>query len=138
MVSRSLLALGALANAVSLAGANEDCGPSTVWVTTTTTCADGSATDAPTGSGGSSPSGTHTSVPVQHGEGYSASAPASVPTDAAGIVDHTFHSWASPVHFWPDYAGNNTSPNLFSRSLVKIISDKIGTTPHIRVGGTSG
>jgi len=137
MVSKTLLALsGVLAQAAFVVGTDDCSSASTTWVTVTATSSDSS----PTGTESGHPSGTahpSTSV-VQHGQGYSVTAPTSVPGDAAGIVDHTFHSWASPVHFWPDYAGNSSNPNVFSKSLVKIIADKVGVMPHIRVGGTSG
>lgn len=65
-------------------------------------------------------------------------APASVPSDASSTVSHSFQSWACAVHSWPDYAGNHTSPNVFSRTLLGIIANKTGSPPHFRVGGTSG
>lgn len=140
MVSRTLLALsGVLASVSSFVGATNECGDSsTVWVTTTTTCAGGeTGKPVPTEIGGDSPKPTYTAPGYNGSASYTVSAPSSVPTDAAGIVDHSFHSWACAVHWWPDYAGNNSDPNLFSRSIVKAIAEKVGVMPHIRVGGTS-
>ena len=61
-----------------------------------------------------------------------------VPGNASDIVSHTFQSWACAVHSWPDCGGNHSEPNIFSKSLLGIISNKTGSPPHFRVGGTSG
>ncbi|KAI9746230.1 MAG: hypothetical protein M1818_000911 [Claussenomyces sp. TS43310] len=64
--------------------------------------------------------------------------PTSVPSDASQAVDHSFLGFGVETASWPDYAGNLTSPNLFSRNLVESLTNKTGKGTIIRVGGTSG
>lgn len=82
--------------------------------------------------------------------------PATVPNNAANIVDHAFGSISIAFHDWPAYgkisselrlrkqylisfiAGNGSgSPNLLSRMLIDVLANKTGAHPIIRVGGTS-
>ncbi|KAK2755741.1 hypothetical protein FQN54_005891 [Arachnomyces sp. PD_36] len=60
-----------------------------------------------------------------------------VPSGASQIIDHSFASFSFPGHFFFDYSGNRSHPNLFSRDILDLLHDKTGTPPHIRVGGTS-
>ncbi|UKZ93201.1 uncharacterized protein TrAFT101_008122 [Trichoderma asperellum] len=64
-------------------------------------------------------------------------APGTVPSGASQIVDHAFASFSFPAHWLPDFAGNNTHPNLFSRDILDLLYRKTGKHPYIRVGGTS-
>ena len=64
--------------------------------------------------------------------------PANVPSAASNVVDHGYPGFAMAVHTFQDYAGNLSSPNIFSRNLINNVAEKTGTTVHIRVGGTSG
>ncbi|CAI7672156.1 unnamed protein product [Penicillium manginii] len=64
--------------------------------------------------------------------------PERVPNGASNPVEHDFASFSLPFHFFPDYAGNKSHPNLFSRDIVNLFFEKTGAHPHIRVGGTSG
>lgn len=41
-------------------------------------------------------------------------------------------------HSFQDYAGNLSSPNIFSRNLISTVSSRTGAPVNIRVGGTSG
>lgn len=66
------------------------------------------------------------------------SAPAGLPRGASDVVSHAFQSWACAVHSWPDYAGNDSDPNIFSKTMMGIIANRTGSPPHFRVGGTSG
>ncbi|KAL5090797.1 hypothetical protein Trisim1_004101 [Trichoderma cf. simile WF8] len=64
-------------------------------------------------------------------------APGTVPHGASQIVDHAFASFSFPAHWLPDFAGNNSHPNLFSRDILDLLYSKTGKHPYIRVGGTS-
>ncbi|KAI0019706.1 glycoside hydrolase family 79 protein [Xylariomycetidae sp. FL0641] len=64
-------------------------------------------------------------------------APEKVPGDASQIVPHDFASFSFPAHFFSDYCGNITHPNLFSRDVLELLYNKTGAHPFIRVGGTS-
>ncbi|KAJ5653703.1 hypothetical protein N7490_000706 [Penicillium lividum] len=64
-------------------------------------------------------------------------APGIVPGDASRPVAHDFCSISIPIHFFADYAGNKSSPNIFSRDIIELLHSKTGSYPHIRVGGTS-
>ncbi|KAJ5533180.1 hypothetical protein N7494_009732 [Penicillium frequentans] len=64
-------------------------------------------------------------------------APTSVPADASQPVAHDFASISIPIHFFAEYAGNKSSPNIFSRDIIELLHHKTGAYPHIRVGGTS-
>ncbi|PON26957.1 beta-glucuronidase [Trichoderma gamsii] len=64
-------------------------------------------------------------------------APDAVPSGASQIVDHAFASFSFPAHWLPDFAGNNSHPNLFSRDILNLLYTKTGKRPYIRVGGTS-
>ncbi|KAF3076225.1 Beta-glucuronidase [Trichoderma lentiforme] len=64
-------------------------------------------------------------------------APGTVPPGASQIVDHAFASFSFPAHWLPDFAGNNSHPNLFSRDILDLLYSKTGKHPYIRVGGTS-
>ncbi|KAJ5745752.1 hypothetical protein N7520_010934 [Penicillium odoratum] len=60
-----------------------------------------------------------------------------VPGGASRPVAHDFCSISIPIHFFADYTGNKSSPNLFSRDIIELLHSKTGSYPHIRVGGTS-
>ncbi|GAD99181.1 GTP-binding protein GTR2 [Paecilomyces variotii No. 5] len=64
-------------------------------------------------------------------------APATAPLGASLPVDHSFASFSFPAHWFADYAGNSTQPNLFSRDILDLLREKSGVAPYIRVGGTS-
>ncbi len=65
------------------------------------------------------------------------SAPASAPHDASKPVDHAFASFSLPAHFFADFTGNKSHPNLFSRDIFDLLHKKTGAHPYVRVGGTS-
>ncbi|KAJ6443625.1 glycoside hydrolase family 79 [Purpureocillium lavendulum] len=65
------------------------------------------------------------------------SAPASAPSDASKPVDHAFASFSLPAHFFADFTGNRSHPNLFSRDILDLLHKKTGAHPYVRVGGTS-
>ncbi|KAL7932828.1 hypothetical protein V8C35DRAFT_305590 [Trichoderma chlorosporum] len=69
--------------------------------------------------------------------GIRVAAPGIVPHGASKIVDHAFASFSFPAHWLPDFAGNNSHPNLFSRDILDLLYSKTGKHPYIRVGGTS-
>ncbi|UNI15426.1 hypothetical protein JDV02_001961 [Purpureocillium takamizusanense] len=65
------------------------------------------------------------------------SAPTSAPHDASKPVDHAFASFSLPAHFFADFTGNKSHPNLFSRDIFDLLHKKTGAHPYVRVGGTS-
>ena len=46
-------------------------------------------------------------------------------------------SFSVEFAFFPDYAGNKSSPNQFSQNLLENFKDITGVYPKVRVGGTS-
>ncbi|KAJ5612264.1 hypothetical protein N7510_005458 [Penicillium lagena] len=64
-------------------------------------------------------------------------APARLPVRASKPVEHAFASFSFPIHFFADYAGNKSQPNQFSQDIIKLLHQKTGEWPYIRVGGTS-
>ncbi|EHK17824.1 glycoside hydrolase family 79 protein [Trichoderma virens Gv29-8] len=55
-------------------------------------------------------------------------APGIVPPGASQIVDHAFASFSFPAHWLPDFAGNNSHPNLFSRDILDLLYMLIPST----------
>ncbi|KAJ5662692.1 hypothetical protein N7462_011618, partial [Penicillium macrosclerotiorum] len=64
-------------------------------------------------------------------------APKNAPMGVSKPVAHDFASISLPIHFFADYAGNKSHPNLFSRDIINLLYQTTGAHPHIRVGGTS-
>ncbi|PVH92704.1 glycoside hydrolase family 79 protein [Periconia macrospinosa] len=54
----------------------------------------------------------------------------------APVLD-SFVSFSLETAFFPDFAGNLTSPNVFSRNLLESLKEYQGSMPHIRVGGNT-
>ncbi|KAF4626845.1 hypothetical protein G7Y89_g11308 [Cudoniella acicularis] len=65
------------------------------------------------------------------------SAPVRAPSGVSNYIDNGFVSFSIAAHFFPEYAGNLTSPNLFTRTLLRVLARSTGKAPYIRVGGTS-
>lgn len=65
------------------------------------------------------------------------SAPSRVPPGASKFINHGYASFSFPMHWFADYAGNASDPNLFSRDILDLLYNKTGAHPQIRVGGTS-
>lgn len=59
------------------------------------------------------------------------------PPPTAGIPLEAFVSYSIELAFFPDYAGNLSSPNTFSNNLLNNIGNFTGTKPYIRVGGNT-
>lgn len=57
--------------------------------------------------------------------------------NASQPVDHAFASFSLPAHFFADFTGNKSHPNLFSRDIFDLLYNKTGAHPYVRVGGTS-
>lgn len=55
----------------------------------------------------------------------------------AGVPLEAFVSFSIELAFFPDYAGNSSSPNAFSSNLLSGIGNLTGTKPYIRVGGNT-
>lgn len=64
-------------------------------------------------------------------------APAYVPKGASNTVRHDFASFSLPGHWFADFTGNASHPNLFTKDILDLLAKKSGTQPFIRVGGTS-
>jgi hypothetical protein len=62
-----------------------------------------------------------------------------VPTPAKDSepIPNDLQSFSLEFAFFPDYAGNKSSPNQFSQNLMENFKDITGVYPKIRVGGTS-
>jgi hypothetical protein len=58
-------------------------------------------------------------------------------SSAGQPVLESFVSFSMEAAFFPDFAGNKTSPNVFSRNLLEGIGDFQGSLPHVRVGGNT-
>ncbi|MCJ1287531.1 hypothetical protein MMC26_006883 [Xylographa opegraphella] len=60
-----------------------------------------------------------------------------VPPTASQPIPEAFISFAIEFGHFPDFAGNLSTPNIFSNNLLNNIGNLTGTKPYIRVGGTS-
>lgn len=64
----------------------------------------------------------------------------SIPTGPDNSVDpvpNDLQSFSLEFSYLPDFAGNNSHPNEFSKTLLGNLRDITGTPPVIRVGGTT-
>jgi len=61
----------------------------------------------------------------------------SLPKDAAPPVLNSFVSYSLEFAFFPDFAGNLSSPNTFSDNLLANLGAITGSRPIIRVGGNT-
>ncbi|KAL7965400.1 glycoside hydrolase family 79 protein [Trichoderma sp. SZMC 28014] len=68
-------------------------------------------------------------VAAAPGSAIKVTAPGAVPSGASQIVDHAFASFSFPAHWLPDFAGNNSHPNLFSRDILDLLYTKTGKHP---------
>lgn len=59
------------------------------------------------------------------------------PMPDAEIVPRDLQSFSIEFAFFPDYAGNKSHPNVFTKNLLRNFKDITGTYPLVRVGGTS-
>ncbi|KAF5518708.1 Beta-glucuronidase [Colletotrichum aenigma] len=58
------------------------------------------------------------------------------PESASAVFD-AFLSYSLEFAFFPDFAGNKSSPNTFSDNLLVNLGNLQGTRPYIRVGGNT-
>lgn len=70
-----------------------------------------------------------------HGSDY----PIAIPKPRPGTqpVPKDLQSFSIEFAFFPDYAGNKSHPNKFSKNLLENFKDITGVYPLVRVGGTS-
>lgn len=61
----------------------------------------------------------------------------SPPSSASAPIPSSFVSYSIEFAFFPDFAGNSSSPNEFSYNLLKNLGNFQGSTPIIRVGGNT-
>ncbi|KAF8858173.1 hypothetical protein BDZ45DRAFT_591590 [Acephala macrosclerotiorum] len=59
------------------------------------------------------------------------------PANASAPIPEAFVSYSIEFAFFPDFAGNSSSPNTFSNNLLNNLGDLTGTKPYIRVGGNT-
>lgn len=59
------------------------------------------------------------------------------PVNASAPIPEAFVSFSIEFVYFPDYAGNSTSPNTFSNNLLNNLGNLTGTKPYIRVGGNT-
>lgn len=59
------------------------------------------------------------------------------PYSGAEYVPRDLQSFSIEFAFFPDYAGNKSHPNHFSKNLLENFKDLTGIYPLVRVGGTS-
>ncbi|KAF2209876.1 glycoside hydrolase family 79 protein [Cercospora zeae-maydis SCOH1-5] len=59
------------------------------------------------------------------------------PPSDAGVPLESFVTYSIEFSSFPDFAGNRSTPNIFSDNLLNNLGDLQGTKPHIRVGGNT-
>jgi len=59
------------------------------------------------------------------------------PQGASDAIPEAFVSYSIEFSSFPDFAGNKSSPNGFSDTLLENLKAIQGTKPHIRVGGNT-
>jgi len=59
------------------------------------------------------------------------------PENASNPLLEGYVSYSIEFAFFPDYAGNTSSPNSFSYNLISNLRDIQGVPPYIRVGGNT-
>jgi len=59
------------------------------------------------------------------------------PENASSPLLGGYVSYSIELAFFPDYAGNTSSPNSFSYNLISNLKDIQGVPPYIRVGGNT-
>ncbi|KAJ6131215.1 hypothetical protein N7523_001675 [Penicillium sp. IBT 18751x] len=59
------------------------------------------------------------------------------PSDNSSPVPRDFQSFSIEFAFFPDYAGNHSHPNQFSKTLLGNFQKITGVLPQVRVGGTT-
>ena len=59
------------------------------------------------------------------------------PSENSEPVPNDLQAFSIEFAFFPDYAGNKSNPNVFSKTLLKNFEDITGKSPIVRVGGTS-
>lgn len=59
------------------------------------------------------------------------------PDESANCVPNDLQSFSFEFSFFPDFAGNHSHPNEFSKTLLGNLKEITGAPPVIRVGGTT-
>lgn len=59
------------------------------------------------------------------------------PDNSVDPVPNDLQSFSLEFAYFPDFAGNTSHPNEFSKTLLGNLRDITGTPPVIRVGGTT-
>lgn len=65
--------------------------------------------------------------------------PLSIPSPPTDVkpVPNDLQAFSIEFSYFPDYAGNNTHPNTYSKNLLENFKRITGTPPLVRVGGTT-
>ncbi|KAJ5770386.1 uncharacterized protein N7511_002437 [Penicillium nucicola] len=73
------------------------------------------------------------------GQGFGYSKPKAIPTPqkSTPTVPNDLQAFSIEFTFFPDYAGNKSHPNEFSKNLLANFKRITGVQPSVRVGGTS-
>ena len=74
-----------------------------------------------------------------HDQGHCHSSPLVVPAPRknSSPVKKDLQSFSIEFAFFPDYAGNKSHPNEFTKNLLGNFKEITGVPPKVRVGGTS-
>lgn len=70
---------------------------------------------------------------------YGHSRPLAIPglKSASESIWNDLQSFSIELAFFPDYAGNRSHPNVFTKNLLENFKDATGVYPNVRVGGTT-
>lgn len=73
------------------------------------------------------------------GQGLCHSTPRAIPApqESTPVVPNDLQAFSIEFAFFPDYAGNKSHPNEFSKNLLENFKSITGVQPIVRVGGTS-
>lgn len=61
--------------------------------------------------------------------------PHHTPLDASDPIPKDFQSLSIELAYWPDVAGNQSSPNDFTNNLLHNLEEYTGHAPLLRIGG---
>ncbi|KAJ5952165.1 uncharacterized protein N7479_010578 [Penicillium vulpinum] len=72
-------------------------------------------------------------------QGQCSCPPLDIPAPAKNIeaVPRDYQSFSIEFTYFPDYAGNKSNPNVFSKNLLANFKDITGVNPKLRIGGNS-
>ncbi|MCJ1282038.1 hypothetical protein MMC26_001361 [Xylographa opegraphella] len=80
---------------------------------------------------------THTTIVLASSYSEPIAIHSCLPANASAPVLEAFVSFSIELAFFPDFAGNLSTPNIFSDNLLNNLGNLTGTKPYIRVGGNT-